>query len=108
MKNEYTPDDVSSPGETILEIMQQREMTIAELADEMGVRENTVRHIIRGHLAISEVYAYCLTKVLGGTVEFWKAREKAYRKYLLRLAMQKQKNDPRAVREKRRYRTGEY
>lgn len=90
MLNEYKPHDVSPPGETIYETMQERNMTIADLAEAMGMGENTVRHLIKGTAAISTHHARCLEKALSVPAEFWLIRESVYRSYLVECAMEKQ------------------
>ena len=41
LKNQYLPDSVSPPGETLLEVLSTRGMSQAELADRTGITESS-------------------------------------------------------------------
>ena len=51
--NEYTPDSVSLPGETLQEVLNERQMTQADLAERMGRPKKTVNEIVQGKAAIT-------------------------------------------------------
>lgn len=84
IQNQYTPDYVSPPGETLEEILEEREMTQAELADRMGRPKKTISEIINGHAAITPETALQLERVLGIPASFWNNRERYYREALAR------------------------
>jgi len=84
--NEYTPDIVSPPGETILETIEEYGMSQAELADRMGRPKKTINEIIKGKAAISPDTAIQLERVLGIPARFWMNREQQYRESIARLA----------------------
>jgi addiction module HigA family antidote len=83
-KNQYTPDYVSPPGETLEEILDEREMTQVELADRMGRPKKTISEIINGKAAITPETALQLERVLGIPASFWNNRERDYREALAR------------------------
>ena len=64
-RNQYIPDIVSAPGETLEEILEMRGMSQAELADRTGRPKKTINEIIRGKAAITAETALQLEKVLG-------------------------------------------
>lgn len=82
--NEYSPLIVSPPGETLREILDERGITQADLANRMGRPEKTVSEIINGKAAITLDTALQLGLVLGLPAGFWMAREQAYRESLAR------------------------
>lgn len=84
MQNQYVPDYVSPPGETLLELIEGLGMSQAELAQRMGRPKKTVNEIIRGKAAITPETALQLERVLGASAEFWNNRERNYRQYLAR------------------------
>ncbi len=86
LKNEYVPDVVSSPGETIFETLEEYGMSQAELAERMGRPKKTINEIIKGKAAISPDTAIQLEHVLGVPAGFWIRREQHYRESLARLA----------------------
>ncbi|HAG99404.1 MAG TPA: XRE family transcriptional regulator, partial [Ktedonobacter sp.] len=47
LQNEYHPDSVSSPGETLLETLETIGMSQAELAKRMGRPVKTINEIIQ-------------------------------------------------------------
>ena len=53
IQNQYAPDVVSPPGETLLEILEDRGMSQAELAERTGRPKKTINEIIKGKAAIT-------------------------------------------------------
>jgi len=51
--NEYIPNEVSHPGETLLDVLEERGMSQAELADRTGRPKKIINEIIKGKLGIS-------------------------------------------------------
>lgn len=93
LSNEYSPDLVSPPGETIRETLEEYGMSQAELADRMGRPKKTVNEIIKGKAAISPDTAIQLERVLGAPARFWLNREQHYRESLARSAERQRLND---------------
>lgn len=81
-RNQYIPDAVSPPRETLDEVLQERGMTQAELAERTGRPRKTIHEIVRGKAAITAETALQLEKVLGISASFWMAREQHYRESL--------------------------
>ena len=79
-------DFVSPPGETLLELLDEREMSQAELAQRMGRPTKTINEIAKGKTTITPETALQLEKVLGVPARFWLARELDYRNFLARQA----------------------
>ena len=86
VRNQYHPDYVSPPGETLLETLEVLGMSQAELAKRMGRPTKTVNEIIQAKAAITEETALQLERVLHIAAEFWLKREQHYRESLVRLA----------------------
>ncbi len=80
----YRPDRVSIPGVTLLDLLEERGMTQAELAERTGRPLKTINEIIKGKTAITSETALQLERVLGTPAEFWNQREANYRAYLAR------------------------
>ena len=78
----FAPDWVSPPGETILDIAEERGWTLADLARRLCLdwTEEYVRQLVSGEVPLDADVALRLARELGGTVEFWLAREASYRK----------------------------
>src|SRR5690349_16366225 len=85
-RNEYQPDRVSSPGETLLETLEAISMSQAELARRMDRPVKTINEIIQGKAAITAETALQLEQVLRIPASFWLKREQQYRESLARLA----------------------
>jgi addiction module HigA family antidote len=83
-ENEYAPDVVSAPGETLQEILEERGMTQTELADRLGLAHKTVNEIIRGKAPLTHETALALEIVLGIPAGFWNTYETTYRESLAR------------------------
>jgi len=76
--NQYTPDSVSLPGETLREVLDERQMTQADLAERMGRPKKTVNEIVQGKAAITPGTALQLERVLGVPAGFWNNLEQTY------------------------------
>lgn len=83
-QNTYVPDVVSPPGETLQELLEERGMTQAELAQRMGRPKKTINEIVQGKAEITPETALQLERVLGVPASFWNERERYYRDYLAR------------------------
>lgn len=86
IQNEYLPDIVSPPGETLQEILEERGMSQAELAERMGRPKKTINEIIKGKATITPTTALQLERALGVPASFWNDREQNYRESLARQA----------------------
>jgi HTH-type transcriptional regulator/antitoxin HigA len=84
IRNQYTPDYVSMPGETLQEVLELRGMSQAELAERTGRPKKTINEIIKGKAAITPETALQLELVLGIPASFWNSREQHYREALAR------------------------
>ena len=80
----YRPSDVSPPGATLAELIEERGITQSELARRMGRPINAVNEMVLGTKEITEDTALELERVLGTPAHFWLAREARYREYLAR------------------------
>ena len=82
MPNEYTPDQVSPPRETLREILEERGITLGLLAKRMEVPTEVVNRLLHSDLKITEGIAERLGKALGPSADFWLTLERNYRKHL--------------------------
>jgi addiction module HigA family antidote len=94
VKNQYHPDFVTPPGETLLETLEVLGMSQAELAERTGRPKKTINEIVRGKAAITSETALQFEKVLGVPASFWISREQNYQEWLAReqerLALEKE------------------
>ena len=75
----YRPDTISPPGASIRDMLDDLNMSQAELARRMGRPTNKVNQIIQGTKAITADTALELEHVLGLPASFWLNREQNYR-----------------------------
>ena len=80
-QNEYFPDMVSPPGETLEETLKEQGMSQVELATRMGRPHKTINEIVNGKTAITPETALQLERVLGVPARFWLKREQHYRQW---------------------------
>lgn len=83
-ENEYTPNEVSPPGATLLDLLDERGMSQAELSARSGRPLKTINEIVKGKAAITAETAIQLERVLGVPAAFWNNREAQYRESLAR------------------------
>ena len=82
---EFSPDWASAPGDTMLDILHERNLSLIEFAHRM---EDTLEHatdLIQGRATIAIGIARRLEQLLGGSVEFWMSRDFQYRHDTARL-----------------------
>jgi len=84
LQNQYAPDYVTPPGETLEEILVSIGMSKAELSDRIGKTPKHVGDIIKHGAPITPQTAMDLEKVLGTPASFWNNRERRYRESLAR------------------------
>jgi HTH-type transcriptional regulator / antitoxin HigA len=85
-RDAFTPDWASPPGDTMLDLIEERGWTQVELADRLGYTEKHVSQLINGKVPLTVDAAVRLERVLGSSLDFWLAREANYQKHLARLA----------------------
>ncbi len=76
--NEYAPTEVSHPGGTLEDALEERGMTQAQLAERTGRPKKTINEIIKGKTGITAETAIQLERVLGITASFWIQRQCQY------------------------------
>lgn len=81
----FQPDWVSPPGETILDVMEERDWNQAELAQRLGFSTKHLNQLVKGKVALTDEAALRLERVLGSTANFWLNREAKYREHLARI-----------------------
>lgn len=85
-QNQYNPDIVSPPGESLAETLTTLGMSQVALARRTGRPLKTINEIIKGKAAITPETALQFERVLGVPAGFWNNRERAYRDTLARNA----------------------
>jgi HTH-type transcriptional regulator/antitoxin HigA len=88
----FRPDWISPPGETIADLIEEREWTQADLAKRLGYTTKHISLLINGKAPITEETAIRLENVLGSSASFWLSREAQYR---AKLAQQEASSDLR-------------
>ena len=83
------PRWASAPGETITSAMRERSLGDDELASQLGLDPGTVRDLLAGELPITVSLARNLAATIGGSTEFWLAREAQYADDLARVRADK-------------------
>jgi HTH-type transcriptional regulator/antitoxin HigA len=82
--NQYNPDTVSPPGETLQDLLDEMNISQANLARFLNRPFKTINEIIKGKCAITAETAIQFEEFFGVEAEFWLARETRYRLYLAR------------------------
>lgn len=84
-KNEFVPDYATPPGETLEEILQERDMTQTDFAQRVGLSLKVINEIVHGKAPITHDTAHRFERVLGVPASFWNKREMRYREILARI-----------------------
>ena len=81
----FAPDWASPPGDTIVDLIEERGWTQAELAERLGYSAKHVNRLVQGKVALTEDAALRLEPVLVASAGFWLTREARYRERAARL-----------------------
>ena len=84
-KTGISRDLIIHPGETILDILEERGITQAELAARTGVTPAYVSNVIAGKKDISTKFAFALEYALGVPKSFWLKLQANYGAEILEL-----------------------
>jgi HTH-type transcriptional regulator / antitoxin HigA len=75
----FNPNWASMPGETIADILSNKNLTLKDFSKMMDSSLNEVKGLLHGFISIDEAIAKKLNGSLGGSVEYWLRREQFYR-----------------------------
>ena len=78
----YRAVEISHPGATLAELIEERGIAQAELARRIGRPINAINEMVLGTKEITVDTALELERVLGTPAHFWLAREAHYRHQL--------------------------
>jgi len=80
----FEPDWVSPPGDTILDLLEEKDWTQSELATRTGFTRKHVNELASGKATLPPETALKLESTIGGSAQFWLTREAQYREALAR------------------------
>ena len=82
LENQFDPDYVSPPGETLLDAIEALDMTQTELAERTGRPKKTINEIVKGRTSITPETAIQFERALGIPFSFWNNRQCRYDEFL--------------------------
>jgi HTH-type transcriptional regulator / antitoxin HigA len=82
---DFQPDWASTPGDTIVDILEERNLSPAEFAHRMGYSIEQVHELLHGRVVITIEIARKLEGAIGGSATFWMLRDSQYRDDVARL-----------------------
>lgn len=74
----FAPNWVSAPGNTIVDILEERRISIEKFCQIIDEKKNTIDDLISGNYRINQPLASKLKSSLGFSEEFWIQRDKIY------------------------------
>lgn len=80
----FRPDYAIPPGESLIELLDERGLSQADLAERTGRPKKTINEIVKGKAAITPETALQFEKVLGMPASYWTSLEQLYRSSLAR------------------------
>ena len=69
----------SPPGDTIRDLLEERNLTQGQLASLLGLSNDHTTELLNGKAAITEAIADKLENAFGAPAQFWLTRESHYR-----------------------------
>src|SRR5690606_26956591 len=74
----FAPNWVSAPGETIIDILEDRDISVSVFSNLIGEDLDTIENLLAGNQRIERDLASKLTESLGFSKEFWIRRDQLY------------------------------
>jgi HTH-type transcriptional regulator / antitoxin HigA len=68
---QFTPDWISAPGETISDLIEEQQWDQVDLADRLGYSSEQLTQLISGQMPIAQETALRLENTLGSSSSFW-------------------------------------
>jgi len=90
-KRLLTPDYATSPGATLKEWLQEKDISIYQFKTASGLSENEINGILDEKMDITETIATKLQKATGITADFWLKKQENFNSYM---TIQNQESDP--------------
>ena len=84
LQNDFNPDWISPPGDTILDLMKEQDWSQVKLAQRLGFSTKHLNQLVKGKVPLTQDTALRLERVLGSTANFWMKRELRYQQQLTR------------------------
>lgn len=84
LENQYQPDCVSPPGETLREAIEAHGTPLHEFATRLGIPPDALTKLLRGDAPLQPDTALVLEKVLNVPGRFWINLETQYQEHLAR------------------------
>ena len=82
---EFQPEWTSAPGDTIMDILREQDISEECFASLMSLTTEDTRALLQGRSTVSIAVARRLSSVLGASVEYWMARDHQFRRDSRRL-----------------------
>lgn len=79
---DFSPDRVSPPGDTIIDLMDEHGLTDEELSKKIGLSVVKGQELLRGNIHLNESIASRLQDIFNVSVDFWLKREGVYREHI--------------------------
>ena len=83
-QNQYFPQSIPHPGETLTEKLQEMEMGPKEFALRNGKPEKTINDILNGNSSITPEMAVQFENVTKIPANFWMNHQRGYDEYIAR------------------------
>lgn len=90
---EFQPNWVSPPGETISELLLERDLSLDCFIQQTGLPKSKARELLDGKLPVTNSLALSLQTLFSVSSDFWLRREDNYRKSLAALELKKREQE---------------
>lgn len=93
---EFKPTWASPPGDTILDLLSERNLSIANLSDYIGYTSSNTGRLLSGNIEIDHNIAQKLATFFDTSEVFWMNRESQYRQGIVSPSISMQPIDPKS------------
>ena len=83
-QNQYFPQTMSCPGETLEEKLQEMTITIREFSNLTDISEDQIIGIVNGKVEITDIIAYKFERVTKIPAHFWINSQCRYNEFIMK------------------------
>jgi len=81
----YKPGIAIAPGETLLEVMEDREVSVETIIERLNITRDDFSKLLQGEIPLTKAYARELEQELNIPATFWENLEQQYQEAKRRL-----------------------
>ena len=76
----YRPTQITPPGATLADLLEERQISLGELAEALAIDGAAIAALLTGELRLTSTLAHRLATFTNVPTDYWLCHERAYRR----------------------------